>query len=159
MNTSKIPMTADGFTRLQDELKRLKSVDRPAVIRAIAEARDHGDISENAEYHAARDRQSFLEGRLAELEDKISRAEVIDVSKLSGRQVKFGATVTLVDEDTDEKSAYQIVGEDESDIKTRRLSITSPLARALIGKQVGDTVEVSTPGGSKSYEIVKVQFK
>jgi transcription elongation factor GreA len=126
---------------------------------AIAEAREHGDLSENAEYHAARERQSFIEGRLAELEDKISRAEVIDVSKLSGRQVKFGATVTLVDEDTDEKAAYQIVGQDESDIKTKRLSITSPLARALIGKQVGETVEVSTPGGSKSYEIVKVQFK
>ena len=129
------------------------------MIRAIAEAREHGDLSENAEYHAARERQSFIEGRLAELEDKISRAEVIDVSKLSGSQVKFGATVTLVDEDTDEKAAYQIVGQDESDIKTKRLSITSPLARALIGKQVGETVEVSTPGGSKSYEIVKVQFK
>jgi len=152
-------MTADGYARLEEELRHLKAVERPAAIRAIADAREHGDISENAEYHAARDRQSFLEGRLAELEDKISRAEVIDVSKLSGRQVKFGATVTLVDEDTDEKSAYQIVGEDESDIKTRRLSITSPLARALIGKQVGETIEVSTPGGSKSYEIVKVQYK
>jgi transcription elongation factor GreA len=116
-------------------------------------------LSENAEYHAARERQSFIEGRLAELEDKISRAEVIDVSKLSGRHVMFGATVTLVDEDTEEKAAYQIVGQDESDIKTKRLSITSPLARALIGKQVGESVEVSTPGGSKSYEIVKVQFK
>jgi len=156
---TKIPMTATGYNRLQDELKRLKTTDRPAVIRAIAEARENGDLSENAEYHAARERQSFIEGRLAELEDKISRAEVIDVSKLSGRQVKFGATVTLVDEDTDEKAAYQIVGQDESDIKTKRLSITSPLARALIGKQVGETVEVSTPGGSKSYEIVKVQFK
>jgi transcription elongation factor GreA len=155
----RIPMTADGYARLEEELRHLKSVERPAVIRAIADARQHGDISENAEYHAARDRQSFLEGRLAELEDKISRAEVIDVSKLSGRQVKFGATVTLVDEDTDEKSAYQIVGEIESDIKTRRLSITSPLARALIGKEVGETVEVSTPGGSKSYEIVKVQYR
>jgi len=155
----KIPMTADGFNRLEEELRHLKSVERPAVIRAISEAREHGDISENAEYHAARERQSFIEGRLAELEDKISRAEVIDVSKLSGRQVKFGATVTVVDEDTDEKAAYQIVGQDESDIKTKRLSITSPLARALIGKQVGDTVEVTTPGGAKSYEIVKVQFK
>jgi transcription elongation factor GreA len=159
VNMQKIPMTADGYARLEEELRHLKAVERPAAIRAIADAREHGDISENAEYHAARDRQSFLEGRLAELEDKISRAEVIDVSKLSGRQVKFGATVTLVDEDTDEKSAYQIVGEDESDIKTRRLSITSPLARALIGKQVGETIEVSTPGGSKSYEIVKVQYK
>jgi transcription elongation factor GreA len=155
----KIPMTAEGFNRLEEELRHLKSVERPAVIRAISEAREHGDISENAEYHAARERQSFIEGRLAELEDKISRAEVIDVSKLSGRQVKFGATVTVVDEDTDEKAAYQIVGQDESDIKTKRLSITSPLARALIGKQVGDTVEVTTPGGAKSYEIVKVQFK
>ncbi len=155
----KIPMTAEGFNRLEEELRHLKSVERPAVIRAISEAREHGDISENAEYHAARERQSFIEGRLAELEDKISRAEVIDVSKLSGRQVKFGATVTVVDEDTEEKAAYQIVGQDESDIKTKRLSITSPLARALIGKQVGDTVEVTTPGGAKSYEIVKVQFK
>ena len=152
-------MTPEGYARLEEELRHLKSVERPAVIRAIAEAREHGDLSENAEYHAARERQGFIEGRIAELEDKISRAEVIDVSKLSGRQVKFGATVTLVDEDTDEKAAYQIVGQDESDIKTKRLSITSPLARALIGKQVGETVEVSTPGGSKSYEIVKVQFK
>ena len=125
-------MTPEGYARLEEELRHLKSVERPAVIRAIAEAREHGDLSENAEYHAARERQSFIEGRLAELEDKISRAEVIDVSKLSGRQVKFGATVTLVDEDTDEKAAYQIVGQDESDIKTKRLSITSPLARALI---------------------------
>jgi transcription elongation factor GreA len=159
VNMQRIPMTPEGYARLEEELRHLKSVERPAVIRAIAEAREHGDLSENAEYHAARERQSFIEGRLAELEDKISRAEVIDVSKLSGRQVKFGATVTLVDEDTDEKAAYQIVGQDESDIKTKRLSITSPLARALIGKQVGETVEVSTPGGSKSYEIVKVQFK
>jgi transcription elongation factor GreA len=155
----KVPMTTEGFTRLEDELRHLKGVERPAVIRAIAEAREHGDISENAEYHAARERQSFIEGRLAELEDKISRAEVIDVSKLSGRLVKFGATVTVIDEDTDERSAYQIVGQDEADIKTKRLSITSPLARALIGKKVGDTVEVTTPGGGKSYEIVKVQFK
>jgi transcription elongation factor GreA len=155
----KVPMTVEGFTRLEDELRHLKGVERPAVIRAIAEAREHGDISENAEYHAARERQSFIEGRLAELEDKISRAEVIDVSKLSGRHVKFGATVTVVDEDTDERAAYQIVGQDEADIKTKRLSITSPLARALIGKKVGDTVEVTTPGGGKSYEIVKVQFK
>jgi transcription elongation factor GreA len=155
----KVPMTMEGFTRLEDELRHLKGVERPAIIRAIADARAHGDISENAEYHAARDRQSFIEGRLAELEDKISRAEVIDVSKLSGRQVKFGATVTVVDEDTDERAAYQIVGQDEADIKTKRLSITSPLARALIGKKVGDTVEVTTPGGGKSYEIVKVQFK
>jgi transcription elongation factor GreA len=156
---NKIPMTSDGFGRLEEELKQLKSVERPAIIRAIAEAREHGDISENAEYHAARERQSFIEGRVLELEDKISRAEVIDVSKLSGKVIKFGATVTLIDEDTDEKSAYQIVGEDEADIKSKRLAITAPLARALVGKTVGDTVEVTTPGGSKSYEISKVQFK
>jgi transcription elongation factor GreA len=129
------------------------------VIRAIAEARDHGDLSENAEYHAARERQSFIEGRVAELEDKIARAEVIDVSKLSGKQVMFGATITVVDEDTDERNSYQIVGPDEADVKAKRLSITSPLARAVIGKKVGDTVEVTTPNGSKSYEIVKVAFK
>lgn len=152
-------MTARGFIRLQEELKHLKSVERPAVIKAIAEAREHGDLSENAEYHAARERQSFIEGRVMELEDKISRAEVIDVSKLSGNAVKFGATVTLADEDTDEEVTYQIVGQDESDIKAGFISITSPLARALIGKQVGDTVEVTTPGGSKSYEIVKIAFK
>ncbi len=152
-------MTADGFVRLEDELRHLKSVERPAIIRAIAEAREHGDLSENAEYHAARERQSFIEGRVMELEDKISRAEIIDVSKLTGKQVKFGATVTLIDEDTDEKAVYQIVGEDEADIKAKRLAITAPLARALVGKSVGDSVEVSTPGGSKSYEIAKVIFK
>ena len=156
---NKIPMTEEGFERLEEELKQLKSIERPAIIRAIAEAREHGDLSENAEYHAARERQSFIEGRVLELEDKISRAEIIDVSKLSGKVIKFGATVTLIDEDTDEKSAYQIVGEDEADIKSKRLAITAPLARALVGKTVGDTVEVTTPGGSKSYEISKVQFK
>ena len=156
---TKIPMTADGYARLEEELKHLKTVARPEVIRAISEAREHGDISENAEYHAARERQSFIEGRLAELEDKISRAEVIDPAKLSGKQVKFGAHVTLIDEDTEEKAVYQIVGEDEADIKTKRLAITSPLARALVGKSVGDQVEVTTPGGSKSYEISKVAFK
>lgn len=155
---NKFPMTAAGFARLQEEYKRLKAVDRPEVIKQIAEARDHGDISENAEYHAARERQSFIEGRLAELEDKISRAEVIDPQTLSGKDVKFGATVTLQDEESDEKATYQIVGEDEADIKERRLSITSPLARALIGKKVGDSVEVSTPRGAKSYEIVRVRF-
>ena len=152
-------MTADGYARLEEELKHLKGVARPEVIRAIAEAREHGDISENAEYHAARERQSFIEGRLAELEDKISRAEVIDPATLSGKQVKFGAHVTLIDEDTEEKSVYQIVGEDEADIKAKRLAITSPLARALVGKSVGDQVEVTTPGGSRSYEISKVAFK
>jgi transcription elongation factor GreA len=156
---NKIPMTVDGFGRLEEELKQLKSIERPAIIRAIAEAREHGDLSENAEYHAARERQSFIEGRVLELEDKISRAEVIDVTKLSGKVIKFGATVTLIDEDTDEKSAYQIVGEDEADIKSKRLAITAPLARALVGKKVGDSVEVTTPGGSKSYEVAKVQFK
>jgi len=156
---TKIPMTAEGYHRLEEELKHLKAVERPAVIRAIAEAREHGDLSENAEYHAARERQGFIEGRVMELEDKISRAEIIDVTKLTGKQVKFGATVTLIDEDTDEKTLYQIVGEDEADIKARRLAITSPLARALVGKSVGDMVEVSTPGGSKSYEIARVAFK
>jgi transcription elongation factor GreA len=156
---NKIPMTADGYARLEEELRHLKSVERPAIIRAIAEARDHGDLSENAEYHAARERQSFIEGRVGELEDKIARAEVIDPSKLSGKDVKFGATVTLVDEDTDEKASYQIVGPDESDIAAKRLSVSSPLARALIGKTVGDSVEVTTPSGSKSYEVVKVQYR
>ncbi len=157
--TEKIPMTLSGFERLEEELKHLKSVERPAVVKAIAEAREHGDLSENAEYHAARERQSFIEGRVEELEDKISRAEVIDVSKLSGKVIKFGATVTLVDEDTDDEARYQIVGQDESDIKSGRLSITAPLARALIGKTVKDRVEVNTPGGSKSYEVVKVAYK
>ena len=155
----KHPMTPEGFERLRDELRRLKHEERPRVIQEIASAREHGDISENAEYHAARERQSFIEGRVLELEDKISRAEVIDVSKLSGKVIKFGATVTLIDEDTDEKSAYQLVGEDEADIKSKRLAITAPLARALVGKKVGDSVEVTTPGGSKSYEVAKVQFK
>jgi len=156
---TKVPMTAAGYESLQEELKRLKSIDRPEVIRAIAEARAHGDLSENAEYHAARERQSFIEGRVGELEDKIARAEVIDPSKLSGSAVMFGATVTLADEDTDEEATYQIVGEDEADIKSRRLAITAPLARALIGKQKGDSVEVSTPRGAKSYEIIKVRYK
>ncbi len=152
-------MTAAGYNRLQEELKHLKTVERPNVIKAIAEAREHGDLSENAEYTAARERQSFIEGRVAELEDKISRAEVIDPTKLSGNAVKFGATVTLADEDTDEETTYQIVGQDESDIKNGMLSIQAPLARALINKSVGDSVEVSTPGGSKVYEIVTVAFK
>ncbi len=155
---NKLPMTADGFNRLQDELKRLKSVDRPAIIRAIAEARTHGDLSENAEYHAARERQSFIEGRVMELEDKIARAEVIDVSKLSGSVIKFGANVRLADEETDEEQTFKIVGEDEADIRNGRLSVTSPLARALIGKGKGDMVEVTTPRGPKSYEVVEVDF-
>ena len=152
-------MTAQGYARLQEELKTLKMVERPAVIRAIEKAREHGDLSENAEYHAARERQSFIEGRLAELEDKTRRAEVIDVGKLSGKIIKFGATVTLADQDTDEETTYQIVGSDESDIDAGLLSVTSPLSRALIGKTVGDTVEVTTPGGGKSYEVLKVRFK
>jgi transcription elongation factor GreA len=155
---SKVPMTETGFTRLQEELRRLKTVDRPAVIRAIAEAREHGDLSENAEYHAARERQSFIEGRVLELEDKIARAEVIDVSKLNGDGVKFGATVVLADEESDEEATYQLVGEDEADIRKGLLSVTSPLGRALIGKQLGESVEVTTPRGGKSYEIVKVMY-
>jgi transcription elongation factor GreA len=156
---NKVPMTAAGYNRLVEELKRLKSVDRPAIIKAIAEARDHGDLSENAEYHAARERQGFIEGRVMELEDKIARAEVIDVSKLNGSVVKFGATVTLADEETDEEQTFQIVGEDEADVTSGRLSVTSPLARALIGKSVGESVEVSTPRGAKAYEVVNVAFQ
>ena len=156
--TDRIPITAEGLGIVQEELRHLKSVARPEVIRAIAEAREHGDLSENAEYHAARERQSFIEGRVAELEDKIARSEVIDVSALSGKTVKFGATVTVVDEDTEQKLTYQIVGELEADIKAGRLAVTAPLARALIGKDVGDSVEVITPKGEKGYEIVKVKF-
>jgi transcription elongation factor GreA len=133
-------------------------VERPSVIAAISEARSHGDLSENAEYHAAKERQAFIEGRLAELEDKIARAQVIDVSKLSGKQIKFGATVNLLDEDSGEKSKYKIVGEDESDVKAGKISISSPMARALIGKEEGDVVEVMAPGGPKSYEVVKVKY-
>jgi transcription elongation factor GreA len=155
----RLPMTANGYARLQEELKHLKSVERPAIIKALEEAREHGDLSENAEYHAAKERQAFIEGRVAEIEDKISRAQVIDVSKLSGNTVRFGATVTLADEDTDEKKTYQIVGADEGDIANGLLSLVSPLARALIGKEKGDSVEVTTPGGSKAYEIIKVQYK
>ncbi|HZM07788.1 MAG TPA: transcription elongation factor GreA [Methylocella sp.] len=153
------PMTAGGYTALEEELKRRQQIERPRIIQAIAEARSHGDLSENAEYHAAKEAQSLNEGRIAELEDKLSRAEVIDVSKLSGNTIKFGATVTLVDEDTDEKKIYQIVGESEADVKAGRVSITSPTARALIGKKPGDSVEVNTPGGGKSYEIVNVAFQ
>lgn len=152
-------MTAAGFSLMQAEIKRLKMVERPDVIRAIAAAREHGDISENAEYHAAKEHQSFIEGRMAELEDKVSRADVIDVSKLSGKDIKFGATVRLSDEDTEERVTYQIVGEIEADIKKGRLAVTSPLARALIGKSKGESVEVDTPRGAKSYEIIKVEFK
>jgi len=154
----KVPMTRGGFTALDEELKLLKSVERPAVIRAIAEAREHGDLSENAEYHAAKDRQGWIEGRIAEIEDKMARAQVIDVSKLSGSQIKFGATVSVLDEDTEEESRYQIVGEHEADVKSGRVSITSPIARAIIGKEKGDVVEVITPSGAKAYEITKVEW-
>lgn len=152
-------MTAEGYNALDAELKRLKLEERPAVIAAIAEARTHGDLSENAEYHAAKERQSFIEGRLAELEDKMARAQVIDPSKLSGSSVKFGATVTVVDEDSNAKSKYKIVGEDEADVRAGKVSITSPVARALIGKEKGDVVEVSAPGGVKAFEILKVEWR
>jgi transcription elongation factor GreA len=154
----RIPMTQEGFQRLEKELKTLKYTERPAVIEQIAEARAHGDLSENAEYHAARDKQSFIEGRILELEDKLSRVEIIDLSKMTGNTVKFGAHVTVVDEDTDEELKYQLVGADEADIDRGLLSITAPLARSLIGKSQGDRVEVTTPRGSKAYEILKVKF-
>ena len=154
----KIPMTPGGHAALEAELRKRQQEERPRIVEAIAEARSHGDLSENAEYHSAKEAQSLNEGRIAELEDKLSRAEVIDVSKLSGTTVMFGATVTLVDEDTEEKKVYQIVGESEADVKQGKVSITSPTARALIGKKKGDTVEVNTPGGGKSYEVLKVSF-
>jgi transcription elongation factor GreA len=155
----KIPMTAAGYSVLETELKQCQQVERPRIIQQITDARSHGDLSENAEYHAAKEQQSLNEGRIAELEDKLARADVIDVSKLSGDTIKFGATVTLVDEDTDEKKVWQIVGEPEADAKSGKLSITSPLARALIGKTKGTNVEVNTPGGAKAYEIKKVDWK
>lgn len=151
-------MTVEGFRSLDEELKRLKSTERPTVIAAISEARSHGDLSENAEYHAAKERQGWIEGQIADIEDKMSRAQVIEVSKLSGKQVKFGATVTVIDEDTEEENRYQIVGEHEADVKRGRISISSPLSRSLIGKEIGDTVEVITPGGVKAYEIAKVEW-
>ena len=154
----KVPMTAAGHAMLVAELQRRQGEERPAIIQAIAEARAHGDLSENAEYHAAKEQQSLNEGRIAELEDMLSRAEVIDVSKLSGDTVKFGARVKLVDEDTEEEKAYQIVGDQEADVKQGKISISSPIARALIGKSVGDSVEVAAPGGSRSYEILSVKF-
>lgn len=151
-------MTAEGYQALDEELKRLKTVERPAVIAQIAEARSHGDLSENAEYHAAKERQGWIEGQIADIEDKLARAQVIDVSKLSGAQVKFGATVSVVDEDTEEEARYQIVGEHEADVKRGKISIASPIARAMIGKETGDVVEVNTPGGVKAYEILKVDY-
>jgi transcription elongation factor GreA len=154
----KVPMTAAGHAAMLEEIKHLKTVERPRIIRLIEEARTHGDLSENAEYHSAKDQQGWVEARVAELEDKISRADVIDISKLSGETVKFGAKVTLVDEDSDEQAAYQIVGEFEADVKKGKISISSPIARAIIGKKKGDSVEVTTPGGGKSYEILKVKW-
>ena len=153
----KVPLTAAGFKRLDDELRQLKSAERPAIIRAIAEAREHGDLSENAEYHAAREKQGFIEARIKVLEGIISRADVIDPKKLSG-SVKFGATVKIVDEDTDEEKIYQIVGEPEADIDQGLLNIKSPIARSLIGKEIGDSVEVKTPGGDKYYEVLDISY-
>ena len=155
----KIPMTAAGHAQLQEELKNLKAVERPAVIKAIAAAREHGDLSENAEYHAARERQSFIEGRIMELEDVAKRAEVVDPTKIGGKTVRFGAKVKLADEETDEEVTYQLVGEFEADLKKKMISITSPLGRALIGRETGESVEVETPNGAKYYEIVSVRFK
>jgi transcription elongation factor GreA len=155
----KIPMTAEGHQALDAELKHLKTVERPAVIAAISEAREHGDLSENAEYHAAKERQGWIEGRVQELEDKIARAQVIDTSKMSGDTVKFGATVTVVDEDTDQESTYKIVGDDEADVKAGKISLSSPIARSMINKEVGDVIEVNAPGGTKSYEILNVEWK
>jgi transcription elongation factor GreA len=155
---NKVPMTGGGFETLKEELRWRQQEERPRIIEAISEARSHGDLSENAEYHAAKEQQSLNEGRVSELEDLVARAEVIDVSKLSGSTIKFGATVVLVDEDTEEKKTYQIVGDQEADVKAGRISISSPIARALIGKGVGDAIEVNAPGGARGYEIVKVQF-
>jgi len=152
-------MTAAGYERLQEEIKHLKTVERPNVIEAIAEARSHGDLSENAEYHAARERQSFIEGRLLDLEDKMSRADVIDTSKMSGNVIKFGAHVRVVDEDTDQEQSFQIVGEYEADIEKGLLALTAPLPRALIGKKIGDSVEFTTPKGTKAYEVLDVKYK
>jgi transcription elongation factor GreA len=159
MTMERVPMTIEGFKTLETELQRLKSEERPRIIQQIAEARAHGDLSENAEYHAAKEAQGFNEARVADLEDRLSRADVIDTSKLSGKTVKFGATVTLVDEDTDEKVKYKIVGDLEANVREGKISISSPIARALIGKSKGDTAEVTTPKGSRSYEILKVEWK
>jgi transcription elongation factor GreA len=155
----KVPMTAEGYAALEAEIKHLKTVERPRIIKAIADARTHGDLSENAEYHAAKEQQGITEARMADLEDKLSRADIIDVSRLKGDQVMFGATVTLLDEDTDDKVKYRVVGEIEADVKKGKISITSPLARALLGKRKNNIVEVSTPGGGKSYKVLKVEFK
>lgn len=159
MSMDRVPMTLDGYKKLEEELHRLKAVERPRIIQAISEARAHGDLSENAEYHAAKEAQGLNEARVAELEDKFNRADVIDTATLTGATIKFGATVTLVDEDTDEKVKYQIVGDMEASVKDGKISISSPIARALIGKSKGDSVEVTTPKGSRSYEILKVEWK
>lgn len=159
MSMEKVPMTTEGYTALETELQRLKSEERPRIIRAIAEARAHGDLSENAEYHAAKEQQSFNEARVSELEDKVARADVIDVSKMSGDTIKFGATVSLEDEDTQEKVKYKIVGADEADVKAGKISIASPIGRALIGKSEGESAEFTTPKGARSYEVLKIQYK
>lgn len=159
MSTERVPMTTDGYERLQADLQRLKSVERPRIIQAISEARAHGDLSENAEYHSAKEAQGLNEATIAELEDKLSRADVIDVTKMSGDKVKFGATVKLVDEDTDEETAYMIVGDLEANLKDGKISISSPIARALIGKEVGDSVEVMTPKGPRSFEVLAIDWK
>lgn len=158
MSMDKVPMTLEGHATIEAELQRLKSVERPKIIQAISEAREHGDLSENAEYHAAKEAQGLNEARVAELEDTLSRADIIDVKTLSGKQVKFGATVSLIDEDTEEEVSYKIVGEHEANVKDGKISVTSPIARALIGKKEGDSAEVVTPGGGKVYEIIKVRF-
>ncbi|MBT3810397.1 MAG: transcription elongation factor GreA [Rhodospirillaceae bacterium] len=155
----KIPMTPGGHEALQEELKNLKTVERPAIVKAIAAAREHGDLSENAEYHAARERQSFVEGRIGELEDTTKRAEIIDTTKLKGKTVRFGAKVKLADEETDEENTYQLVGEFEADIEQRKISILSPLGKALIGREIGDSVEVTTPNGVRYFEVVSVRFR
>lgn len=159
MSMERVPMTAEGFKKLEEELHRLKSEERPRIIQAIAEARSHGDLSENAEYHSAKEAQGLNEAKVADLEDKLSRAEVVDPSKLNGNTIKFGATVTLVDEDTDEKVKYKIVGDLEASVKEGKISISSPIARALIGKSKGDSAEVTTPKGARSYEVLKVEWK
>jgi transcription elongation factor GreA len=159
MTMERVPMTIEGFRTLEAELQRLKSEERPRIIQAISDARAHGDLSENAEYHAAKEQQGFNEARVADIEDRISRADVIDTSKLSGNTIKFGATVTLVDEDTDEKVKYKIVGDSEASVRDGKISISSPIARALIGKSKNDTAEVTTPKGARSYQILKIEWK
>ena len=155
----RIPMTAEGHAALQAELKVLKSVERPSIIAAISEARSHGDLSENAEYHAAKEKQSFIEGRIGELDDKLARADIIDISKLGGPKIRFGATVTIIDVDSEEEFTYKIVGEDEANVKDGKISVTSPLARAMIGKEEGEEAEVSAPSGARAYEVAKVVYK